>query len=149
MKVLGTRKGGIWIPYILVLLMFSVGTVIIIAVDDVGVDQIIVAGIFSTVMVLVCVGILISYFSQPRDMIILRNNKELLLPENIVIPLYSITKVRYKRAAARGIHYKYGSVIISTSGEEHVCRYVSNCEEVSNQILELSNKAKAGNVDEV
>lgn len=61
--------------------------------------------------------------------------------ETITIPLSDITYVLPRRANSRGISYSHGKIIIHTKDVQLEIGYVSECEQVSEEIMHLVHEA--------
>ncbi|MCM1260112.1 MAG: hypothetical protein NC182_04145 [Prevotella sp.] len=129
MKVLATKSTKIGFLYIFCLVMgviFSLFSFYMIYFLLVGI-----------LLVLVSLGIVIDYFHTAKAPILLNDKNQLILSKGIILELNEVKDVSYRRASAKGIQYKWGTVkIISTKGEFKF-RYLENCEEVAKTILKL------------
>lgn len=134
MKVLATKSTKIGFLYIFCLVMgviFSLFSFYMIYFLLVGI-----------LLVLVSLGIVIDYFHTAKTPILLNDKNQLILPKGIILELNEVKDVSYRRASAKGIQYKWGTVkIISTKGEFKF-RYLENCEEVAKTILKLVYQSK-------
>lgn len=88
-------------------------------------------------------AIIIDYCLIPAKVIMLNKQKELILPKNTRLPLQDIADVSYRRASARGIQYKWGTVKISSSRGFFKYRYISDCEAVAKEIMKLMYEVKS------
>lgn len=98
---------------------------------------------FGIPLVAVSLYIVIEYFLTPMEPIKLNNENELVLPKGVIIPLSDINDVSYRRASARGIQYKWGTVKIISLKGTFKFRYLENCEEVCKEITKLMYESKA------
>jgi len=134
MKTIATKSVGVGILYILCLIIgiiltilgFSTTYILIIAIPIVGVSLYIV----------------IDYFKTPSTPMMLNDLNELLLPKGVVIKLNEIKDVSYRRASARGIQYKWGTVKIISLKGTFKYRYLNDCERVCKTITKLMYEGK-------
>lgn len=134
MKILATKSTKIVSLYIFCLIM---GIIILF----IG-FYITYAFFLGILLTLISLGIVIDYFHTSKTPIMLNDKNQLILPKSIILELSDIKDVSYRRASARGIQYKWGTVkIISTKGEFKF-RYLENCEEVAKAILKLVYQVK-------
>ena len=89
-------------------------------------------------------GIILSlqYLSTPSQIIILGENDTLILPDGVTLPLSEVTDVSYRRASARGIQYRWGSVKLSTHSNTYKFGFVAECEDVAKELTHLMYNAK-------
>ena len=98
----------------------------------------------SGVLVLaVSVGIIIDFFRIPGTVITQDENGELHLPRGIIVAPKEIGDVSYRRASARGIQYKWGTIIISTYSATYKYRYVDDCEAVAKELTDIMYASKS------
>lgn len=134
MKVLATKSTKIVSLYIFCLIM---GIII----SFIG-FYITYAFFLGILLALISLGIVIDYFHIAKTPIMLNDKNQLILPKGMILELSDIKDVSYRRASARGIQYKWGTVkIVSTKGEFKF-RYLENCEEVAKTILKLVYQSK-------
>lgn len=93
--------------------------------------------IFGAVLTLSAGILSVQYLSMPSNIIVLTEDNTLMLPRGVKITTASITDVSYRRASAKSIQYRWGSVTLSTSCGKYKLRFVADCEEVSKQITKL------------
>lgn len=129
MKILATKSTKIGFLYI-----FSLVISIIFSLGGFYVIYLLYAGIS---VALVSLGIVIDYFCTAKNPIILSDKNQLILPKGIVLELADIIDVSYKRATAKGIQYKWGTVKITSTKGEFKFRYLENCEDVAKTLLKL------------
>lgn len=104
-----------------------------------------IAGIITDIISLI---ILIDYFRVPYAPISI-NEKSILLPKNTVLSLNDILDVSYRRASAKGIQYRWGTIVISSTMGTYKYRYISDCEDVAKDLLRMvyEEKFKHSNID--
>lgn len=134
MKILATKSTKIVSLYIFCLVM---GIII----SFIG-FYITYAFFLGILLALISLGIVIDYFHTSKTPIMLNDKNQLILPKGMILELSDIKDVSYRRASARCIQYKWGTVkIFSTKGEFRF-RYLENCEEVAKTILKLVYQVK-------
>ncbi|MBE5739574.1 MAG: hypothetical protein E7364_06465 [Clostridiales bacterium] len=84
-----------------------------------------------------CIGFVVWYFSIPSIIISLDENRNLLLPKNVIIALKDITEVFYFEAWNIRISYTWGSVTIQTKTKKYKYGFVADCETVAKKINDL------------
>ncbi len=138
MKTIGYRKGGLGFLYGIVLLM---GVGMLTAGITVMLHPVpIVSG---ALLIVISLIILNGYFKTPYEAICLTDNDTVLeLPKGVKINVGDITDVSYKRATAKGIQYKWGSVTVSTLGSSYTVGCIADCEEVAKEITRLKYERK-------
>lgn len=97
-------------------------------------------GIFVSVISLI---ILADYIRVPIHPVMLDQSNRLILPKNTIISPKDIIDVSYRRASARGIQYKWGTISIVSDVGTYKFRYIKDCEEVAKTILKLAYGSKA------
>ena len=88
------------------------------------------------------VAITVDFCRFPAVVITLEQSGVLHLPKNTTVNISEITDVSYRNATARGIQYKWGTVIITTHSDTYKLRYIENCERVSKRLTELMYESK-------
>ena len=136
MKVLAHKKQYIGLMYIAVT-VFGIALFFI--------DNNWLAG---TVITIPSVIISIQYYMQPKDIISIGTNNNLYLPRGVEINLRNINDVSYRRASARFIQYRWGTVIIYTNDKTYRCRYVADCEDAALQLKTALYMYKNNNLEE-
>ena len=101
--------------------------------------QIIAGGLFA----LISIVILVRYIILPKEIILVDKNNQLHLPKGISLNPKDIVDVSYRRASARSIQYKWGSVTIETRDSKYKFGYVADCEFVAKNIYDLMYKSKS------
>ena len=132
MEVIARKRDGIGIMY---LCCTIVG--IFMAIFGVGSAKFyfILLGILLTV---VCGYIYASYVALPTDVIILESGNVLRLPKGITVNIADLADVSYKCATAKGVQYKWGTVILRTKfGTVYKYGYIAECETVAKRLTEM------------
>lgn len=140
MKVLATRKTGIEILYLVLLL---VGILLLILASKVGQVVMIIGTLIIVISALVLV---IDIYCTPKVIMTLNETEDVIvLSKNRIIKLTEIEDISYYRAHAKGIVYKWGSITIKTNSQKYKCKYVADCEDVSKVLTDLVYKARYNN----
>ncbi len=101
--------------------------------------------VFGFILTAVSAGLAIQYLSLPSDIIVLSDDSTLILPKGVTIPLNSVNDVSYRRASAKGIQYRWGSVTLSTLYGKYKFGFVADCEAVSKRLTQLIYEEKHRN----
>ena len=81
------------------------------------------------------------FLSLPSDIIVLFEDS-LILPKGVTVPLESIIDVSYKRASAKGVQYRWGSITLLTYYGSYKYGFVADCEDVAKQLTQMVFEAK-------
>ena len=111
-----------------------------------------VFGIGATTLYFALLGILLTavgiyiyagYVALPTDVIILEHGNVLRLPKGITLNIDDLWDVSYKCATAKGIQYKWGTVILrANSGIVYKYGYIAECEAVAKRLTEMMYAAR-------
>ena len=101
--------------------------------------------LMGALIVILCGVFAVQFLSLPTDIIVLSDDGTLILPKQEVVFLNSISDVSYRRASARGIQYRWGSVTISAYSDTYKYGFVANCEDVAKELTRLVYEAKEKN----
>ncbi len=129
MKIIAYRKNGIGILYMFSLLI----GIAFIAYGSSSVNGIVMVAIGLAVCA-ISLYILIDFFRTPYAVIQMTDEGQLVLPKKTEIQLDEITKISFRRARAKGLRYRWGSVMISTYSETYKVKYVADCEKVAKDL---------------
>ncbi len=103
-------------------------------------------GIIIVVMGLVVVGIsgfiFIQFITLPYNVICADKEDNLHLPKGKVVSIKDVLDVSYRRATARGIQYKWGSVTLSTRIGTFKYGCISDCEDVAKRLTDMMYQAR-------
>ena len=136
MTILGQRKSGLGALYSFTLI-FSI-IVLIYSISLFWVNSffpiLIIIGV--GIMATVSICILVAYYKTPK-IAITYDGQCTIYVKGQPIKLTDITYVSYRRASAKGIQYKWGSVTISTSLDKYKVSFLENCEMVEKAITKL------------
>ena len=124
---------------ILYIILTLVGIGVLVAGSVVHYTTAILVGALITIL---CGVFAVQFLSLPSEIIVLTEDGTLLLPKGETVSLNSINDVSYRRASARGIQYRWGSVTISTYSGTYKCDFVANCKDVAEELTRLMNEAK-------
>ena len=84
----------------------------------------------------------VRFLLLPSELMILGNEQTLILPKGVTVSLDSIDEVTFKRARAKSVRYRWGSVTILTREGKYKIHYVADCEDVAIKLNQLARKAK-------
>lgn len=111
-------------------------------------EKILPLGIMGALLTIISAVLSIRFLSLPSDIVVLSEDGTLILPKGVTVSLESISDVSYRRASAKGIQYRWGSITLSTYYGSYKYGFVSDCEDVAKQIsqmvFEAKQKAKEG-----
>lgn len=141
MKVLAVRKSGIFAMYLICFIVGIIITICGIMAQINGGDGIPLA-IVGIVLFISCLILVIDIAKTPKNIIMYNNDSYTINALGKKINLKDIIDVSYKKARAKHIYYKWGTVIITTNSKKLKCKYVAECEDVAKQVYALSIKAK-------
>ena len=82
----------------------------------------------------------VQFLLLPSELITLANQQTLILPKGVTVSLDSIDDVTFKRATAKGVRYRWGSVTILTREGKYKIHYVADCEDVAIKLNQLVRK---------
>lgn len=105
-------------------------------------EKLLPLGIIGALLTIISAVWSIRFLSLPSDIIVLSDDGTLILPKGVTVPLESISDVSYRRASAKGIQYRWGSITLSTYYGSYKYGFVSDCEEVSKQLTQMAFEAK-------
>ena len=140
---LAYKKHSAGAIYIIITIIGAISTLAGVATDDIkflimGITLVIAGGIFA-----------VQYLTLPSEIIVLCEDGTLLLPKGVTIKLGELIDISYRRASARGIQYRWGSVTLCTRLGSYKFGFVADCEDVAKQLTELMHKQKYENKNEV
>ena len=98
--------------------------------------------LMGALIVILCGVFAAKFLSLPTDIIVLSDNGTLILPKGETVSLAAINDVSYRRASARGIQYRWGSVTIVTYAGTYKYGFVADCEDVAKKLTRLVYEAK-------
>ena len=140
---LAYKKHGAGALYIIITIIGVISALAGVATDDIkflimGITFVIAGGIFA-----------VQYLALPSDIIVLCEDGTLILPKGVSIKVEDLVDVSYRRASAKGIQYRWGSVTLTTRVKKFKFGFVADCEDVAKQLTELMHKQKYENKNEV
>lgn len=127
MKVIATKSTAVGILYTVCLL---VGLLLLGM--GIGMSYMLIPGTLLTVF---SFCIVIDYFMLPKNVIMINSDNHIVLHKNIIIKKGDLIDVSYRRASAKGIQYKWGTVKIESKKGVFKYRYLNNCEKVSKELM--------------
>ena len=100
-------------------------------------EKILPLGIMGALLTIISTVLSIRFLSLPSDIVVLSEDGTLILPKGVTVSLESISDVSYRRASAKGIQYRWGSITLSTYYGSYKYGFVSDCEDVAKQITQM------------
>lgn len=98
--------------------------------------------ILGIVLLAISAYLLFVFFRTPSVIITLDDEGALHLPNDVTLLPSEIGDVSYRRASAKGIQYKWGSVTLETYSGRYKFSFVAECEDVAKNLLELKYNGK-------
>ena len=150
-RTIGYRKDGIWILYILTFFLgiglFVAGFYLFDPSKEARdlIDPIIFCFIGGPFLIVFSIVILIGYFST--RLCAIETDGKILLVNGEKIAFEDITDISYKKARAKNITYRFGSVIVKTRNNIYKARYIDDCESVSKNITKLKYEKKSLDIE--
>lgn len=108
-------------------------------------EKLIPMGIIGGLLTVVSAVLSIRFLMLPSNIIVLSDDNTIILPKGITVPLDSISDVSYRRASAKGIQYRWGSITLSTYYGSYKYGFVADCEDVAKQLTQMVFEAKQKN----
>ena len=105
-------------------------------------EKLIPMGIIGGLLTVVSAVLSIRFLMLPSNIIVLSDDNTIILPKGITVPLDSISDVSYRRASAKGIQYRWGSITVSTYYDSYKYGFVADCEDVSKQLTQMVFEAR-------
>ena len=105
-------------------------------------EKLIPMGIIGGLLTIVSAVLSIRFLMLPSNIIVLSDDNTIILPKGITVPLDSISDVSYRRASAKGIQYRWGSITVSTYYDSYKYGFVADCEDVSKQLTQMVFEAR-------
>ena len=105
-------------------------------------EKILPLGIMGALLATISAILSIRFLSIPSNIIVLSEDDTLILPKGVIVSLESISDVSYRRASAKGIQYRWGSITLSTYYGSYKYGFVADCEDVAKQITQMVFEAK-------
>ncbi len=130
MNILAYRKGGLGILHIITLML---GIFMI----SIGFLTTFVLIIFGGLISIVSIFGFVKYCKTPKEAIKLISGDTIEITGRASCNISEITAVTYKQARAKGIYYKWGTVIIATYHGKYKVEYLADCKDVAEEIAAL------------
>jgi len=138
MKVIATKREGLGAMYLIC-------TVVGVACITLGVAMPnLYSALLGILLSITCGYIYAKYFSLPKVVISIDQNGCLFLPKGVVINIKDVIDVSYRRAAAKGIQYRWGDITLTTRIGKYKYGFIAECENVAKSLTEMMHKAKYG-----
>ena len=99
-------------------------------------------GIIGGLLTIISAVLSVRFLSLPSNIIVLCEDGSLILPKGVTVSLESVSDVSYKRASAKGIQYRWGSITLSTYYGSYKYGFVVDCEDVAKQLTQMVFEAK-------
>ena len=99
-------------------------------------------GIIGVLLTIISAIFFIRFLSLPSHIIILSDDGSLILPKGVTVSLESVSDVSYRRASAKGLQYRWGSITLSTYYGSYKFGFVADCEDVAKQLTQIVFEAK-------
>lgn len=97
---------------------------------------------------LICIYLVIDFFRTPGVVAWIDCDGELNLGRVGKINPSEISDVSYRRASAKGIQYRWGSLTVTTYAGRHKYGFVADCEDAAKRLTELMHEARYENKKE-
>ena len=134
MEIIARKKSGLLLLYAFVILLGIFMGVLSANLDEDSTERgftLLGCVVIIIVGIIICVGIL-----RTPNIIIQYDGEYLILREG-KFRVNQLGRVNYRCAHARGIHYKWGKIILLLDGREIVYNKVADVEDVHNRLMEL------------
>ena len=105
-------------------------------------EKLLPLGIIGALLTVISAVLSIRFLSLPSNIIVLSEDGTLILPKGVTVSLESISDVSYRRASAKGLQYRWGSITLSTYYSSYKYGFVSDCEDVAKQLTQMVFEAK-------
>ncbi len=139
MKILGEKKTSIAWSYIIVILMAAL--ILFIGIEQVKVINGFIFVTMGIVFFIIGIYFIVDITRYPQNIIVYKEiDNTIILNNKVVISISTIKDVTFRNARSKSIVWKWGNVIIKTSGETYKCKYVKDCENVAKTIMKLMYK---------
>ena len=135
-KIIAKKKHSAGVMFILLTLL-GVGLLILGIAFDIKILL-----FMGAVFAVGCVGFVVWYFTVPSEIITLDENRNLILPKGVVIPLRDITEVSSFEAWNHRTKYTWGTVTIETKTRKYKYGFVADCAEVEKRLNDLRRGKK-------
>ena len=134
MEVIAYRKKGIWLMYAFT---FLLGLCFLLIPAD-NFIEILFSTLFSLTFISVSLIVLIMYFTTPQEAIFYNEYEQAIyLKKGVKLELSEIEDLSYRRASARGIQYKWGTIIIRSQHKKYKIMFIAQCEDVCKTLTKL------------
>ena len=134
MEVIAYRKKGIWLMYAFT---FLLGLCFLLIPAD-NFIEILFSALFSLTFITVSLIVLIMYFTTPQEAIFYNEYEQAIyLKKGVKLELSEIEDISYRRASARGIQYKWGTIIIRAQHKKYKIMFIAQCEDVCKTLTKL------------
>ena len=135
-RTLAYKKHGAGALYIIITIIGVISMLIGVAIDDI---KFVIMGLAAAIL---CGILSIQYLTIPSEVIVLCEDGTLILKKGVRIKLEDLVDVSYRRASARGIQYRWGSITLTTKIKKFKFGFVADCEDVAKDLTRLMYEAK-------
>ena len=105
-------------------------------------EKLLPLGIIGGLLTIISAILSVRFLSLPSDIIVLSEDGDLILPKGVTVSLESVSDVSYRRASAKGIQYRWGSITVSTYYDSYKFGFVADCEDVAKKLTQMVFEAK-------
>ncbi|MBQ3489425.1 MAG: hypothetical protein IJA86_02420 [Clostridia bacterium] len=135
-KTIAYKKQSIGILYIILTVFGAIFSISAITEKDMPLILI------GALLLIISMVLSIQFLLLPSDIIILSDDDTLILPRGVTVPLDCVSEVSFKRASAKGLRYRWGSITIFTYSDTYKFGFVADCENVAIQLNKLIRKVQ-------
>lgn len=100
------------------------------------------AAVLGGAFILICIYLVVDFLRTPSVVAWIDGDGELNLGRVGKIKPSEICDVSYRRASAKGIQYKWGSLTVTTYAGRYKYGFVADCEDAAKRLTELMHEAK-------
>ena len=105
------------------------------------------AAVLGGAFILICIYLVVDFLRTPSVVAWIDGDGELNLGRVGKIKPSEICDVSYRRASAKGIQYKWGSVTLKTRLGDFKYGYIADCEDVAKLLTDMMYRARYSNTD--
>lgn len=138
MNVIARKKEGVGIMYLVCTLLSTVFVGVGIGLSG----EMLIIALLGLALLCISGYVFIQYVMLPYDVISIDREDNLHLPKGKVINIKDVLDVSYRRASARHIQYKWGSVTLKTRLGTFKYGYIADCEQVSKILTDMVYHAR-------
>ena len=134
MRVIAKRKKGLDWLYGIFMIMFAAMFFVCVFTSENSLPA-----IFMLVTSVILGIVFFNYIRTPKDIISADDGTGIIYlhSDNVTVNASSLIDISYKNARAKGIRYKWGTIIIETPNESYSFNYVADCEAVAKELTRI------------